>query len=67
MAAASTRWFSQAAQTDSMFSIEGGDAGVGFDSRYLIQEKITINILSNITNGENEIRVVVLDFLSSLS
>jgi CubicO group peptidase (beta-lactamase class C family) len=52
---------------ESMFSIEGGDAGVGFDSRYLIQEKITINILSNITNGENEIRVVVLDFLSSLS
>ena len=48
---------------DSMFSIVGGDAGVGFDSRYLLQENLTINILSNITNGENGIRDVVLDFL----
>jgi CubicO group peptidase (beta-lactamase class C family) len=48
---------------NSMFSIEGGDAGVGFDSRYLPQEKLTINILSNITNGENGIREVVLSFL----
>jgi CubicO group peptidase (beta-lactamase class C family) len=47
---------------DSMFHIEGGDAGVGFDSRYLVQEKLTINILSNITNGENPIRDVVLGF-----
>jgi CubicO group peptidase (beta-lactamase class C family) len=49
---------------DSMFSIVGGDAGVGFDSRYLVQEKLTINILSNITNGENRIRGVFLDFFS---
>jgi len=48
---------------DSMFWIEGGDAGVGFDSRYLLQEKLTINIISNITNGENDIRKVVLGFL----
>jgi len=47
---------------DSMFSIVGGDAGVGFDSRYLPQEKWTINILSNITNGEEGIREVVLGF-----
>jgi CubicO group peptidase (beta-lactamase class C family) len=47
----------------SMFSIEGGDAGVGFDSRYLWQNKLTINILSNITNGENGIRKVILGFL----
>jgi CubicO group peptidase (beta-lactamase class C family) len=47
---------------NSMFSIEGGDAGIGFDSRYLLQEKITINILSNITNGENKMRDVILDF-----
>jgi len=46
-----------------MFWIEGGDAGVGFMSRYLVKEKIIINILSNITNGENEIRDVVLDFM----
>jgi hypothetical protein len=48
---------------DSMFSIVGGDAGVGFDSRYVVQEQLNINILSNITNGENEIREVVLSFL----
>jgi CubicO group peptidase (beta-lactamase class C family) len=48
---------------DSIFSIEGGDAGVGFDSRYLPQGKLTINILSNITNGEVGIGKVVLGFL----
>jgi CubicO group peptidase (beta-lactamase class C family) len=51
---------------DRMFSIVGGDAGVGFDSRYIVQEKLTINILSNITNGENDIRDVFLDFLPGL-
>jgi CubicO group peptidase (beta-lactamase class C family) len=40
---------------DSMFSIVGSDAGVGFDSRYFVPEKLTINVLSNITNGENGI------------
>ena len=44
------------------FWIEGSDAGVGFDSRYFPQRKVTINILSNITNGENGVRDVVLDF-----
>jgi CubicO group peptidase (beta-lactamase class C family) len=46
----------------SMFSIEGSDAGVGFDSMYMLQENLTINILSNITNGENGIRNVILGF-----
>jgi CubicO group peptidase (beta-lactamase class C family) len=46
----------------SMFWIEGGDAGVGFDSRYLVGECLTTNILSNITNGENGIREILLDF-----
>jgi CubicO group peptidase (beta-lactamase class C family) len=49
---------------NSMFFIMGGDAGVGFDSRYLVPEHVTINILSNITNGEEDIRDVVLDFFS---
>lgn len=48
---------------NSMFSIVGGDAGVGFDSRYLPHEKLTINILSNITNGDDGIGEVVLGFL----
>jgi CubicO group peptidase (beta-lactamase class C family) len=48
----------------SMFSIVGVDAGVGFDSRHLVQEQVTINILSNVTNGESGLRAVVLDYLS---
>jgi hypothetical protein len=48
---------------DSMFSIVGVDAGVGFDSRHLPHDKLTINVLSNITNGEEGIRKVVLGFL----
>jgi CubicO group peptidase (beta-lactamase class C family) len=47
---------------DSMFSIVGGDAGVGFDSRYLVEEAIVVNVLSNQTNGEETIREVVLDW-----
>jgi CubicO group peptidase (beta-lactamase class C family) len=46
---------------DNMFAISGSDAGVGFVSRYLVQEQLTINILSNITNGEDGMRSVVLD------
>jgi CubicO group peptidase (beta-lactamase class C family) len=47
----------------SMFSIVGGDAGVGFDSRYVVSERLTVNILSNITNGEEAMREVVLSYL----
>jgi CubicO group peptidase (beta-lactamase class C family) len=47
----------------SMFWIEGGDAGVGFDSSYLPHEKLAINIFSNVTNGENGMRDVVLGLL----
>lgn len=45
---------------DSMFAIVGGDAGVGFDSRYIVAERLTMNILSNVTNGEEAMRDVVL-------
>ena len=48
---------------NSMFSIVGGDAGVGFDSRYLPQEDLTVNILSNVTNGECRVRGAVLSAL----
>lgn len=47
----------------SMFSIVGGDAGVGFDSRYILRDKLTINILSNITDGESDLRKFILDNL----
>jgi len=47
---------------DSMFAIMGGDAGVGFDSRYVVPENLTINILSNITNGAKEMRDLILSY-----
>lgn len=47
---------------NSMFSIVGGDAGVGFYSSYRPQEKIATNILSNVTDGEENIRDSVLSF-----
>ena len=47
---------------DSMYAIEGGDAGVGFDSRYVVSENLTINILSNITNGDEEMREFILSY-----
>jgi CubicO group peptidase (beta-lactamase class C family) len=51
---------------DSMFSVVGCDAGVGFDSRYYVQARLTINILSNITDGESSMRDVVLGSLQGL-
>ena len=42
-----------------MFYIVGGDAGVGFDSRYVPEKELLVNILSNTTNGEEEIRKVI--------
>jgi CubicO group peptidase (beta-lactamase class C family) len=45
---------------DSMFAIMGGDAGVGFDSRYFAQDRLIINILSNITNGDEGMKEFVL-------
>ncbi len=52
---------------DSLFSIEGGDAGVGFDSRYVVKERLTINILSNVTNGENGIRDFVREYVQGMT
>jgi len=53
-------------QDNSAFFVPGGDAGVGFLSRYLPNEKITINVLSNITNGEEEMTDIILDNLDLL-
>jgi hypothetical protein len=47
---------------DSVFGISGGDAGVGFESRHLVQEKVTVNILSNITEGGDGLHAI-LDLL----
>jgi hypothetical protein len=45
-----------------MFVIEGGDAGVDFSSRYIVPKNLTINILSNITNGEEEMRDLIMSY-----
>jgi CubicO group peptidase (beta-lactamase class C family) len=50
---------------NSLFSIAGGDAGVGFDSRYFVQQKITASILSNTTNGEEDLRELVMAFFEN--
>lgn len=44
-----------------MFFIVGGDAGVGFDSRYLVEDATVISVLSNRTDGEGGVR----EFLSA--
>jgi hypothetical protein len=38
----------------------GSDAGVGFDSRYIVADRLTVNILSNITDGEEDMREAIL-------
>jgi CubicO group peptidase (beta-lactamase class C family) len=48
---------------DSVFWISGGDAGVGFASWHVPGEQLTVNVLSNVTNGEGAIRDVVLSVL----
>jgi hypothetical protein len=48
-----------------MFAIAGGDAGVGFDSQYYVKNRLTVNILSNITNGNEEMKEVVLRCLQT--
>lgn len=52
---------------DSMFYIVGGDAGVGFDSRYLPKQKININIISNVTDGEEKLRSFILSELEEIT
>jgi CubicO group peptidase (beta-lactamase class C family)/protein tyrosine phosphatase (PTP) superfamily phosphohydrolase (DUF442 family) len=52
---------------DSRYAIVGGDAGVGFDSRHFVDENITVSILSNLTNGEEDLREVVMAFFDSPS
>jgi hypothetical protein len=51
----------------SLFSIIGGGARVGFDSRYFVGQKISASILSNITNGEEDLRQVVMDSFDKMA
>lgn len=44
---------------DSMYSIVGSDAGVGFESCYLLADSIVLNILSNRTDGGERMRSVL--------
>jgi CubicO group peptidase (beta-lactamase class C family) len=49
---------------NSSFAIMGSDAGMGFDSRYLENSATVINILSNRTDGEVEMRKLILEYLA---
>ena len=47
----------------SMFAIVGSDAGIGFDSLYIVPDKLTVNVLSNVTSGAHDIRDIILNHL----
>jgi CubicO group peptidase (beta-lactamase class C family) len=49
-----------------MFFIVGGDAGVGFDSRYIPEKDMQITIISNVTDGEEKIRDVIYSDLGKI-
>ncbi len=47
------------------YSIVGGDAGVGFNSKHIPADNLIITTLSNKTNGEEEIVITINDYLKS--
>jgi CubicO group peptidase (beta-lactamase class C family) len=46
-----------------IYFIAGGDAGVGFHSRYIPAEDLVINILSNRTDGESKIVSIIDNYI----
>lgn len=48
---------------DGMYFIVGGDAGVGFDSRHIPSRSLTVTVVSNRTDGEEDIRNFLLNRL----
>ena len=50
-----------------MYFFVGGDAGVGFDSRYIPEKDLQITIISNFTDGEEKIRDVIYANLGTIS
>ncbi len=49
-----------------MFFIVGGDAGVGFDSRYIPEKELQVTIMSNHSDGEEKIRDVIYPGLEKI-
>jgi CubicO group peptidase (beta-lactamase class C family) len=49
-----------------MYFFVGGDAGVGFDSRYIPEKDLQITIISNYTDGEEKIRDVIYTNLGTI-
>lgn len=50
----------------NMYYFVGGDAGVGFDSRYIPDKDLQITIISNISDGEEKIRDVIYTNLGEI-
>ena len=49
-----------------MFIYNGGDAGVGFDTRYIPEKELGTAVISNLTNGEEKVRAVILSNLEEI-
>lgn len=52
-------------EMDTLF-FNGGDAGVGFDSRYIPEKELGFAIISNLTDGEEGIREVIFSHLGEI-
>ena len=49
-----------------VFYVQGGDAGVGFDSRYIPEKELQVTIISNQTDGGGEIGEVIFSGLEKM-
>jgi CubicO group peptidase (beta-lactamase class C family) len=58
-------YLSQLGKMKTLF-IVGGDAGVGFDSLYIPEQKLLVNILANTTNGEEDMRAIIHEGLAKI-
>jgi len=50
----------------NMLFFNGGDAGVGFDSRYIPEKELGFTVISNLTNDEERVRAVILSILGEI-
>lgn len=48
---------------DGSYYLVGGDHGVGFDTRYLPDRNLTLSILSNQSDGEEDLRSALIEYL----
>jgi hypothetical protein len=49
---------------NNVYRIVGSDAGVGFESRMHVDEKMVINVLCNVTDGEELVRQAIREYFA---